>query len=504
MNNDKDIFVVGTMVSGESFFGRKSEINELQRMVFDKKGAVSLVGIPRIGKSSLVRAVYDSNKKNEKLICAWLDMSPCKNVFEFLKKLANEIKKEIQKKKDLWNDSFENFYREIDEVDAEFFGWYLRLSSRLEDVLTEINENNHKTVLVIDEFDAVEKLFGQESSYYSFLRSIFYNPDYAASGLLISRRRLQLIETKCEYISSFPGIFKEMPLYAFNAGDMKIFYEKLTDCGIRLQDTEKEELEQYTGNVPYLCCMFADCMVKHLSDTGNRISIIEAFQECLPQINDYYENLLERLEEDGYKEMAYILSAFSKFPANMTNRDIENLKTMGVIIQKMDEEGMTRYCVYSEDFMTYLRFTPLKLPLWETMTGCEKKLKSFIDKEYHDLDTTTYSELLADPFRKITTLNSNFPELKLNANTIKTYCRSLQIHKPDPTILDVLTLSKVVDIINSKWTDKFSKYFEGNGWQDKFEKIVNIRNPMSHATIEYVSKEELAVCMKYCQEIINM
>jgi hypothetical protein len=38
----------------------------------------------------------------------------------------------------------------------------------------------------------------------------------------------------------------------------------------------------------------------------------------------------------------------------------------------------------------------------------------------------------------------------------------------------------------------------------KLETIKKVRNPMAHAQVEHVTAEELAACMKYCEEIIRM
>ena len=263
--------------------------------------------------------------------------------------------------------------------------------------------------------------------------------------------------------------------------------------------------------MPYICCMFADRMVANeFTQSEGRTSIGDkeitaVFKECLPQIDRHYENLVDRLEHDNHLETVFYLSVSSKFPSYVTSRDIENLTTMGVLIPEIKNDSV-KYYAYSKDFMTYFKLRPLKLPSWDTMTQSEKKLKAIFKKEYPKLDEVTYDELLDDSTNQIITgLNSEYPELKLNSGKIKRYCEDLAAHKEHPTILDVLTLSEVVKIILDTWSARFHKYFSGDeSWKPKLSFIMELRNPMAHAAVEYINQEDLAVCMKYCDEIIHM
>ena len=229
--------------------------------------------------------------------------------------------------------------------------------------------------------------------------------------------------------------------------------------------------------------------------------ITETFKECLPQINVYYNDLTKRLEEDGHKHTADILALTSKFPRSVTDRDIENLKTMGVIVSQEDDEGNISYCLYSKDFMKYLRIAPLKLPLWDTVMMTEGNLKKLLGKNYPALVNTTYS-MLKNNSGIIANLNQKSPELNLNWTTINRYSSDLSRWKNDPAIIDVLTLSKVVDIIKKQWVQKFESHFrEIDEPLQKLDFISKIRNPMSHNSIEYVNDDELSACIKYCEEI---
>lgn len=501
----KNIFVVGPEATGDSFFGRDSEVRTIEA-VFSSVAAFHLVGPTRIGKSSLIRRVFDKNSNYPNRLCVLMNMGPCTSAYSFWKTLAKKINRELYKVK-LWGDAFENDFRDLMNISPSDEDWFTDFILLLECILSTIKEHNYRLVLSIDEFDHVDVVFGQDSHYFQALRSLFSSPEFATSGVLISRKRLHLLEAKCPDISTFHGVFNEVTLRAFNDDDMGQFYSALKIYGIELSPGGKEKLENYTGRMPYLCNMIANRIVTNLSNCTliEDREVVAIFKDCLPKIDEHYEDLIVHLEYDNYMKTVCCLTTTSRFPACITNRDIDTMRTMGVLILDNQGDG-DNYYAYSKDFMTYLRLRPLKLPLLETMTESEKKLKAIINEEYPELDEITYDELLADSTNQIITeLNRQYQELRLNSGRIKRYCEDLLLHKEHPTILDVLTLSEVVRVILESWFTRFHTYFSGDeSWKSKLDFIVDIRNPMAHAAVEYIRQRDLAVYMQYCDEIIHL
>lgn len=503
---EENIFVVGPQATGMSFLGRKDEIIDLERSIFGGVGAIHLVGPTRIGKSSLVSVVFDRNRNRAKHICVQLSMGECSDAYDFWHTLAAEIREQISIN-ELWNKNTERLFSELDSnVKSSSSNWFTDYRGPLKNILKQLEKSGFRMVLAIDEFDSVERIFGQNSHYFMLLRSIFNEPSCVTSGVIVSRRRLHLLEAKCPDISTFHGVFRELPLRAFNDKDMEIFYDTLGLYDIKLSSGAKRKIERYTGRMPYLCSMFAERMVSHNADGANisENEIVEIFKECLPQIDRYYEDLIERLDYDDHTEIVFYLSIGSKLP-NVTKRHIRNLVTMGVLIPD-NSSDIEQYYAYSKDFMTYFRTRTLKLPTWETMTLSEKKIKAIFAREYPRLAEVSYGDIQYDSKGAIEKeIAKLYPELNLNWRQIKGYCEDLAAHKENPTIIDVLTLSKVVGIILDRWDDRFHVYFSGDdSWKMKLAYIKKLRNPMAHAMVEYIDQEELAVCLKYCDEIIHM
>ena len=51
----------GQIIYGDRFIGRNYEINEIRKFVVDNRANVAIVGMPRIGKSSLAWQALMSN-----------------------------------------------------------------------------------------------------------------------------------------------------------------------------------------------------------------------------------------------------------------------------------------------------------------------------------------------------------------------------------------------------------------------------------------------------------
>lgn len=509
---DYNLFTVGGIPTGQAFIGRREPLEYLKNDVICKRAAANLVGPTRIGKSALINQLYEQNHDYPNRLFVRTSMGKFQTAFSFWRGLAQEIKRRLEPI-NIWGHnfgplfsfevSFQKILLSLNSQDTEWFNTY---QNEIENILEHIGKCGYQLVLTIDEFDAVERLFGQNSFYYQELREIYDSPQYATSGILVTRRRLQLFEAKCPYISTFHGVFNERMVTPFSDEDMKDFYARLSLYDIVVSGAGKERLAYYSGRTPYVCCMFANEMVNRIKSCQyyELPQIDFVFKQCLPKINRHYDDLISGLKEDNYLDFIYALSLDSKCP-NITQRDIENMCTMGVLCPE-SVNAENQYYAVSKDFMTYLYLKPLKLPIWETMTSCEKQLKSIFQREFPELAAITYQQLQSvDGTMIMNNIDTKYPELHLNWTQVKGYCQNLSTRKEFPTVLDVLTLSKVVGIMLKTWNKRFFRYFGGDdSWKLKLEVVSSIRNPMAHAQMEYVTNDELAICMKYCNEILHI
>lgn len=507
-----NLFVVGPVASGDSFFGREKEIRELTEAIFEGSGSVNLIGATRVGKTSLVNEVYARNTKREKCLSVKVSMAECTDAKDFWYMLSARIRAELKSVKQ-WDEIFEEYFNEIKNPvelrDDDF--WYQIFRQPFKSILERVRQKGYRLVLTIDEFDSVTRTFGNLAYHYQLLASLYSEPDYATCGVLISRRRLHLLEKECNYISTLHGKFNERPLAAFSDQDMAAFHELLELHDIKINDKGKARFEYCTGRLPYLCCLLGERMVSMKNELGdtpieyNEEDIKKIFNACLPMIDRFYEDLIKQLTRDSFLEFVFYLSVDAKLP-NVTARDIENMKQMGVLRSELNRSGVPIYYAFSKDFMTYFKLKPLELPVWDTIMSSEKRLKGIFAKEYPELHTTTYDNLIGSNSDEIQRhIKRIYSGLYIDWDKIIHDARKLSMRKNHVTVLDVMTLSVVINAIIKYWDTKFFRHFGGDKtWIAKLELIRDVRNPAAHNQLDCIDKEELADCLQYCREIIQM
>lgn len=489
---------------GCDFLGRKAELARLQDAVFEDRSSISLVGPTRIGKSSLVSQALLNNAGREKQLHVQLCMSQMPNAFEFWTTLFSEVCIALQDA-DLWNSRLQEAADYVEGLTQHTDNWFTKFQSRCRILFRAIERANWRLVLLIDEFDGAPNVFGQNTASYQLLRSIYSEPQYCTSGVLISRRRLSLLEKNDPHLSSFHGVFDEsFSLGAFDDASLEDLWHVLAQHGITLQPEAKQKFLDYTGGIPYLCNMFCRCLIYQKKQQKLNLgpdTIEEVFHSCLTAIDDYYKDLVEQLRADGYLEFACAL-ALEPGSTQITNRVRAAMGSIGVLAEKPGEAPY----FFTRDFMDYLRTRPLQLPLWDNIVLAEKKLKKIFGKVYPELASTKYSQFRgsqsSDVCREI---EQRYLELRINWDTITKKSLTLTRRNSDPSILDVTDLSFVVRTIRYNW-DKFSPFFPGEypEWDGKLSRISDVRNLIAHAHSDSVPENERSLILRYCEELSKL
>lgn len=504
--NENNPFIVGSIVTGDSFIGREEEISSLSIVFSDHTSGIHLFGVTRIGKSSLADAVIRLHKNTPNRVTVKLAMSEYPNAFSFWHGLARQLRKAI-KTVGIEDEELDERIAEVNKMAGA--ASFTPMKEALYDVLLILGESyGYRLVLIIDEFDSAKRVFDDDPTNYQVLRTLYYDPGCYTSGILISRMALREIEERCPDVSSFSGVFDEVPLKAFSDKDMEAFYVKMNECGVVLSESGRDRFEYYTGRLPMLCCMLAKNMVIQKSSRFqyDGEDVRQMFFNHLPKTEQYYSDLRDRLKADGLLEVAMYLAFGMQIPV-MSSRRISNLITYGILaLDKLDKEkDGNGYYVFSKDFMDYLKYVPLSLPVWETITLSEKKIKDIFSKEYKKLSEIRYSEFGGkDKYKYENEINGLYPELSLDWNQIRSYGRNSSSYMQNPSILDVLTLPYIISVINRQWSTKFYRFFGSDDWKDKLQKISNLRNPIAHAHIDYISPDALAEGLSCCNEVIRL
>ena len=494
-------FVVGPQATDSSFLGRRKELEQLQMLVFSGHAVLSLVGPTRIGKSSLVSRALKLNPAPEKQIRVKLCMGEMQSRFDFWTTLFRKLCRAVRHT-DLWNEFLQEDLDKIEALEPDDTSWFQRYRSTLEDLFAEVENADWSVLLIIDEFDGAQRVFGEDVASYHLLRSIYSDPIYCTHGILISRKPLSMLEKNTSYLSSFHGIFNEFPLRPFSDDSMEEIWRALKQHDIALTPEAKEAFLYYADRQPYLCSMFCSCMTARLGLTGtlDQNSIRTVFESCLPEINKHYDSLASELQNDGFLEFAQALSLGIR-PPRIGNHSWDAIRSTGELVQPEDDVPY----FFTRDFMEYLREQPLNTPIWDSITGCEQKLKDIFRRVYPALATIRYRELCARTDQD-SYLKQQFPQMDLEWETIKNNGKGLVSRKPDASILDTLTLTFVTKRICKQWNTAFARFFPDDAaeWRNDLQQLGKLRNAIAHGHIEYIETAELARLQELCRSVIAL
>ena len=431
-----------------------------------------------------------------------MDMSDSQNAFQFWTELIETIIDELNYGD--YRDDLEDIKKM--ERDSQ---WYPQIKRLIKRVFSKSKNDGLRIVIAIDEFDAVSRLFGDESAYYQLLRTLFSSSKYSINGVIVSRRNLEALEAKATDISTFHGVFRSMRLLGFNDDDMAEYYEKLEDCGLILSDSSKEQLDYFTGKIPYLCCIFADRMLfaarnKDQFDVTDD-TIVKIYREELPSIESYYRDLVDRLDEDGHLEPLVYL-AFDDMRTLSYHRTRQNMISMGYLNEDV-VDGVPSYYAYSRDFMSYLKTRSLDLPIWDLLSSSEKKLKRLFDTVYPEFNQVTYSTIQGpDAQDTISALCNAHPELGFRwTRETNRFLNSACSYRENPSVLDILPVTFIIQRITGQWERAFEQFFDyDQSWKDRLLEIEDIRNPVAHAQEEYIDENKMTRCKHYLEEFLKL
>ena len=238
---------VKAVVVGENFIGRQQLLRALRSNVRAKTNTF-IVGLPRMGKTSLVKQCF-FQKENQK---DWLDnyhivplyssVKSSKNAKSLWKSLAREIWSFLNKNK-IHYDYLDAFLSLPTAEDL-----YQTVMMALETVYDELGLC---FVFVLDEFDGV-KSFAAEDNLFHKIR------DLNEYGVVVtcSRRTPDLIESIAAGTQYFTDSGKQLFVGLFNEEDVSEYWEHFKSCFSSFSKDQfksyKELVKRYVGNHPML------------------------------------------------------------------------------------------------------------------------------------------------------------------------------------------------------------------------------------------------------------
>jgi hypothetical protein len=483
----------GTAVEGSVFVGRQNEIRDISERLFGTEfGNVAIVGIPKVGKSSLMQEALcrRSNElwENKRFIIVWYTLKRPSEEGSISEKraiflrLVSEVHHFLvtHNQPDLI-ELLEEYYSVIKEHDIIWSEFEQNILYFFE----EIVHANIRVIFCIDEFDYSKDLLAE--SEYELLREISYRNSNKIAIVTTSRRSIYDIEHYSGGGSNFYGTFENIYLKPFTEEEHKL------QCGL-VGDMPSEDVSSLYvqhGGHPYINAMV---LKNYFSSKDMPDSIYKTNQDVLR----YYNDLFYVLDKDGLADKVDRLYCGLSEDVTETQEDyIYNC--YGLF--KEDKDGFMQ--PYSTAFDSVLRKryreNPFSLVWPETERSIRKSITYAMTEEFGDEDLASWIDEISD-----------FPEL--NRTQFNKWKKQMEQEKrqyrarASRNIIDQLYPVDYAFFFRHFWNDYLQNVYGKNlqYWEDKLNFIASkIRNPEAHSRKNLIDPEEQHKANIICQEIID-
>lgn len=503
----------------ENFIGRKSVLAEMKRnVVHDNKiSNYHVVGLPRIGKSSLLKAfreMIQQNHYNLDLIVIYISLDQCDNSQKMWEMIGKGLRKELKKKY-----SSSKKYAPFEE-ELEFEGIddnnidYDYVCS----VARSMKVVGFFGLVLIDEFDNFSTI-ATKATVGNF-RTLFSSSDYGIRAVIASRRMVERIEKEIEGAVNSnvsilaPTFINGCKLKVFNEEDMIDYWTIISrKIGRAISEKYIQEVHYYVGNHPCLLNLLNGSYwaeqksYNYICDDSSSIKMSE---ELLNKLHDAFNWSVWRDLEKWQLLRSLILSTWGP-DENIPNEELSELERYGVIDinQNLSEpDGPIRIAI-SRYFTEWMNLKRYILPFgdeWSKAEGNMRKIvKFFCDEMYHGNETNMINHL------QTKNINSNYEidvdpryTAKGRFDSMKKKMRKNINKYPDMSTspIDYSDPSDLPEIFFKREWHWFGQVF-GNKWEDwsdKFSTINEVRNIKLHNN-PGIPQVRIELAKKYCHEI---
>jgi hypothetical protein len=311
----------GTMASDDRFVGRESERASLRRRLYEARSSAALIGLTRMGKSSLANKILNEAPAGTRT--GWVSLAEVRSGAEALQDILAICPPETVLTTTFTTGGTENGTQEVAIHD---------LYRRIRDTLLRLGRSEGHLVVVLDEFDKI-KDFRDAHEFLNLLRELVYYPDrIPMAALAVARSPIDRIEVEAANVSTFAGVCDSMYLRPMD-------YEQIRAMAARTAELAGDAPEvawKYAAGNPFLSEMaFSRMLELGMTDIGRVIQ---------DDLTSYYKKLEDFMRREELWEPLIKLAS---------GRGVEVDVEQGALVRRyglIDENGE----VWSSEFSAYL------------------------------------------------------------------------------------------------------------------------------------------------------
>lgn len=323
MNADNPFIGYGTIAAHGRFVGREAERGSLRRRLYQARSSAALIGLTRMGKSSLANQVLHE-PPDSYTETGWVNLATVRSGAEAMKDILQMCAPEPALRA-----TFTTTDRGDDTRDIAIHDLYRLIRS----ALIELGRSGGHLVVVLDGFDSLKNM-PDARDFLNLLRELVYYPDrIPMAALALARRPIDRIEVEAADISSFAGVCDSIFLRPMD-------YEQVAAMASRSADLADDATDiawKYAAGHPFLSEVAFCRMLEHgTADIGRVIQ---------SDLTSYYKRLEEFLRREDLWEPLLKMAAGSAVDVDVEQAAM--VRRYGLI----DENGQ----VWSSEFAAYLR-----------------------------------------------------------------------------------------------------------------------------------------------------
>ena len=477
----------GVTVTETRFIGRETELNTIASRVFGAGGygSVAVIGLPRVGKSSLVseairRAAVRSSELRTVVIRA--NVGEFATVGELFRRMLEDAADGIDDE-GLGND-------EIRSRTTRAFEQQVIDFSAVRSVFRSLRRSRIRPVCVLDEFDAGRRLFSETPQCFHWLRELCSNPEYKAALVIVAKRRLQEVARLAGHESDYwANVLMTLPLKPFLADEVERFFAGLEQEGVALGASDRREVLALCGGNPYLLDGIAFHAWERVKQ-GERIDSEWIRNIGGDLVRDYLPQVSTILQDGPMLSKAVQVLVGPQW--DVTTEDIAALCELGVL---HEEDGELRG--FSRTFEDHLRLLGRDIDIWPLWRDTERALREVLERRLEQIHGSDWPNRLVKSRPKLRQMIEEGQERREKERS--TFGRA------SASLLAYTYPADLFRLMAVDWRGLAEPLLgpDKRRWETNFKVLAKVRTPLAHNREEAVTEADRLQAEGVCRSILE-
>lgn len=485
----------GKIATGSRFIGRKRSIITIEERLFnpEKPGNMAIVGMPLVGKTSLIYQAIMTRKEEliaKRFLPILINLAFYSEPSHFFPSLIAQCREELESL-DWLTPTVAREANRVIQSDSS-----VSLYQDIQRFFLKLQQECIRIIFILDEFDYAKYLFKGNDMAFGWIRDIPSFLQNVAFVTVSNRSFLDIVPHKRDGISTYTSSFDIHYLKPFEEDDIQEYVDRLAAIGIPITSVLREKIDFYCGGQPYLLEVLGASLIRQFRNKHSA-DLTLAAQSINQVFVDYATTLSDLLARDDW--LAKLSQIVFGPVVDVQREDIEMLLKYGII--KPNPKALLgrngAYVAFSEFIQSCLTPIEGKGDIWLLIYDTERALRRLISAEMRK----KYGEKWLSEIEHI------YPRL------FKHWREKLQnVYMSDRNVsenlLNSLPLKDIFDIIFADWSTyrsifQVQPYKDSAYWRQRAEDVLRMRNPLSHSGTNDALKYERLAAQEAYKEILE-